>query len=421
MKIMTGKIFVLMLLITISVQPVSGQGFDAVSMGMGGAYGAVARGVNAIPWNPANLALPRTGWLEINVIGLNLNIANSTMTIDNYERYLTTAGHNGEWTDQDKKDILDLIPDDGFDANGELNANALGVAFGPFGVSAQFIGQAQGIVPKAPFELMLQGNISTNYTFDDLDADGFSAVKISFSAAHAIKWKRYFDVFAVGANLSYYSALGYGEVTESRGGLYTGVEYVAADVYLSQRTADRGSGFGMDIGAAGVINKKLSLSLSLQNILGSFSWNDGTQQHVQTFLIDSAKYVDDFEIDPVQTDTSFDIDGFTTRLPVVFHMGAAYQLRKNVTVALDVEQAFSSGMGYSNQAKISVGTEYRPIEVIPLRAGFTYGGKWGFALGLGFGFHMKALHFDFAYNMHRALWPGYAKGMSGAVNIKIAI
>jgi hypothetical protein len=116
--------------------------------------------VNAITWNPANLALPRTGWLEINVVGLNLNIANSALTIDNYERYLTTAGHNGEWTEQDKIDILDLIPDGGLDANGDLYANALGVAFGSFGISAQFIGLAQGVIPKAPFELMLMGNIS---------------------------------------------------------------------------------------------------------------------------------------------------------------------------------------------------------------------------------------------------------------------
>jgi hypothetical protein len=210
-------------------------------------------------------------------------------------------------------------------------------------------------------------------------------------------------------------------VSDATGGLYTGLEYVYADVYLSQKTAEGGSGFGMDIGAAGVINKKLSLSLSLQNILGSISWNDRTQNHIQTFQIDSAKYISDFEIDPVQTDTSFAIDGFNTRLPVVLHMGVAYEIRKNVTLALDLEQAFSSGMGYSNQAKISVGTEYRPVEVIPLRAGLTFGGKWGYAMGLGFGFHMKALMFDFAYNMHRALWPGYAKGMSGAINIKIAI
>ena len=340
MKIVYSLISILLFLF--AIQPVSGQGFDAVSMGMGGAYGAVARGVNAIPWNPANLALPRTGWLEINVIGLNLNLANSALTIDNYERYLTEAGHNGEWSEQDKDDILALIPDDGLNANGDLYANALGIAFGSFGISAQFIGLAQGVVPKAPFELMLKGNISQNYTFNDLDADAFSAVKISFSGAYSIKWKKYFDVFSVGANLNYYKGIGYAEVTEATGGIFTGLEFVAADVYLTQKTAEGGSGFGMDIGAAGIINKKLSLSLSLQNILGSISWNTRTQQHVQTFFIDSAKYVDDFEIDPVQSDTSFEIDGFSTRMPVVFHLGAAYELRKDVTVALDVEQAFSA-------------------------------------------------------------------------------
>jgi hypothetical protein len=44
MKLVFLKLIVLLIFTGVAVQTVSGQGFDAVSMGMGGAYGAVARG-----------------------------------------------------------------------------------------------------------------------------------------------------------------------------------------------------------------------------------------------------------------------------------------------------------------------------------------------------------------------------------------
>jgi len=412
---------ILILILIVSVQSVSGQGFDATSMGMGGAYSAVARGINTVGWNPANLALPRDSWFELNIIGLNLNVANSSMTIENYERYFTDAGHHGEWSEQDIDEILALVPEDGLDANVDLYANAMGIAVDKYAVTVQFVGLARGLIPKAPFELMLRGNTIDSYTFDDLDADGYSSLKISVSGSHPIKIKRYFDVFAVGASLHYYSGIGYYDVTEAEGGLFTGLEYIHADILVSGRTAEGGSGFGLDVGASGIINKKLSVSMAFYNLLGSINWDKGTKQYITTFLVDSSEFKNDFTIDPVDTSYTYDIDAFSTRLPVVLHMGVAYELKKYLTLALDLEQAFSKGMGYSDQAKISIGAEYRPTPIVPIRAGFTFGGKWGFAMGLGIGFHMKALQFDFAYTIHRALLPGFSKGMSFGMGIKIAI
>ena len=226
---------ILFLVLMFSVQSVSGQGFDPISMGMGGAYSAVARGVNSVGWNPANLALPRDGWLEINIIGLNMNVSNSSMTIENYERYFTDAGHNGKWSEQDIDEILALVPESGLDLSADFFANALGVAFGNYAVTAQFIGKAYGLIPKAPFELFLRGNTKDSYTFSDLDGDAYSAVKISGSVSYPIKIKRYFDKFAVGANLNYYSGIGYSDVTEATGGLLTSLEYIHSDILVTGR------------------------------------------------------------------------------------------------------------------------------------------------------------------------------------------
>lgn len=408
----------LVLLVILGFQPASGQGFDATSMGMGGAYGAVARGVSAIPWNPANLALPRDGWLEINFVGLNANLANSSLNISNYERYFTQIGHNGTWTEDDITSILELIPDEGLDASVEVNANALGVAFGRYGISAQLVGQAKGLIPRAPVELVLRGNLKEKYNIGQLDGNGYAAVKISAAASYPIKIKRYFDDFAVGLNLNYYRALAYTDVTEASGGFVTTFDHVQSDIKLTGRLAEGGSGFGADIGAAGVINKKLTISMSLQNVLGSINWNDQPQEFMMKFNVDSADFTN---IEIVQDDTTYNIDPFSTRLPVVLHLGTAYELKEYLTLALDMVQAFTDGMGYSDQAKLSIGAEYRPTEIVPIRTGLTFGGKWGYAMGVGIGFHLKALQFDFAYNMHRALLPALSKGISVGFNVKIVI
>ena len=89
--------------------PSYAQDFNASGMAMGGAYGALARGVDAFTWNPANLALTYDNKLEINLVGVNLNLANSSLTIEEYERYFTESGHGGTWDDEEIKALQERI------------------------------------------------------------------------------------------------------------------------------------------------------------------------------------------------------------------------------------------------------------------------------------------------------------------------
>ena len=132
------------------------QGFNAAGVGMGNAYGAMARGVDAFSWNPANLALNYENRLEINLIGFNFNAANSSLSID--KRYLTESGHGGHWEPHEIDELLELIPDAGLDVTGEAQANVMGLLFGRFGLSVQGIAQTIGVIPKSIIELYLKGN-----------------------------------------------------------------------------------------------------------------------------------------------------------------------------------------------------------------------------------------------------------------------
>ena len=418
--------YFIILLCLIGIQKISfAQDFNASGLGMGGAYGAMARGVDAFFWNPANLALKSEYRMEINLAGFNLNAANSALTIDEYKRYFTESGHQGHWDEGEINDILDLIPEDGLDVNGDVNANAMGLLFGRYGFSVQGIGKALGVIPKSVIELALKGNQERfkEFSFADYNGDAYSAIKLSLSLSHPIPLKKYFDEFGLGLNINYYRGMGVVEVVNVEGALVTTNQALESTMEVISRTSEGGTGFGFDLGAAGKVNDQWTVSLVLNNLFAGIKWTQELKEHQTIFVDDSLVFDEFFDLnldDPLDLfpTTTQPTEEFRTNLPVVFHFGVAYDLYDNLTFALDLEQAFENKLGYSDKAKIALGVEYSPTPIVPLRAGMSIGGKWKYLFGLGVGLHISFFHLDLAYAMHQGMWPTKTTGYSAAANIK---
>jgi len=396
------------------------QGFNASGLGMGNAFGAVARGVDAFAWNPANLALKYENRMELNLIGFNLNAANSTLSIDDYKRYLTESGHGGHWEEHEVDELLALIPEEGLDANGDARANVMGLLFGRYGISIQGVGKALGVIPKSTMELYLKGNQEQykEFSFKDFDGDGFSAIKFSLSLSHPIPVKKFFDEFGVGLNVNYYYGMAMAEITRSEGSFVTTSDALVSSMDVISRTGQGGSGLGIDLGVAGKIKDDWTVSMVLNNMFAGITWTQQLEENRTTFVIDTIKIGDFGELDSLVSTSTYSIEEFKTRIPVVFHFGVAYDLKDNVKLALDLEQAFEDKLGYSDKAQIAVGVEYKPTPIVPLRAGMSFGGKWKYLFGLGVGLHVGFFNLDLAYAMHQAMWPTKSTGYSAAANIK---
>ena len=414
------SILIATLIIVVFTAATFAQGFNAVGLGMGNAFGAVARGVDAFAWNPANLALKYENRMEMNLIGVNFNAANSSLTIDNYKRYFTKAGHGGHWEDHEIQELLDLIPDEGLDANGDVQANILGLLFGRFGLSVQGIGKAIGVIPKSTLELYLKGNQEQykEFSFKDFSGDGFSALKISLSLSQPIKFKKFFEEFGLGLNLNYYRGIAMAEVTRAEGSLVTTSNAIVSSMDVISRTGQGGTGFGFDLGAAGKIKRDWTVSLALKNLFAGVKWSQQLEENRATFVVDSIKLGDFGELDSLVSTSTYSIEEFRTRIPLVFHFGVAYNLKENLTLAMDLEQAFEDKLGYSDKAQLAVGVVYFPTSIVPLRAGMSFGGKWKYLFGVGTGLHLGFFHLDLAYAMHQAMWPTKSTGYSAAANIK---
>jgi long-subunit fatty acid transport protein len=257
-------------------------------------------------------------------------------------------------------------------------------------------------------ELALKGNqdLFKEYSINDFDGNGYTAAKFSLSLSHPIPIKKYFDEFGVGLNVNYYYGIAVAEVISSEGAVVTTNDTILNTVDIVYRTGQGGGGIGFDIGAAGRINKKWTVSLALNNLFATLNWKNETFEHhiypSQTGI--SIEEPDKSTEDPFKEDT-LSTAPFKTSLPVVFHMGLAYDFLENLIFTLDLEQAFENKAGYSDRGQIAFGAQYKPLSILPLRAGMSFGGKYKYLFGVGFGVHAGFFNFDIAYAMHQGLWP----------------
>jgi len=436
---MMKKIVAIMVLLSAAL---FGQHFDAVSLGMGGNYIALSRGINAITWNPANLSLPRGNNLEINIFSMNLAAYNNSLAIREYNRYFTEEGHKGRWSEADKKDILNMISDDGLRTYLNFHTNILGVAYKNFGFSFQSVTQGRVALSenKKPFQILLQGEEFTkNYELKNsklVDIDAFTAFKISMGYAYPFTIKEYIpgiDKIYVGANFNYYMGGALVETRRSDGLIRRQLtvddeDVLQYDLNLIGRTSHiensfpAGNGFSFDIGASTSYRKNWLISWSFSNLFGNIYWSKNTEKHIlsqrDSLLIEDL-FEDREEDTSVSTDTSMAIGGFSTRLPVHMRIGAAYLLREDLRLTLDWQQGFDTYFGNTSTPIVGLGAEYQPLNWLPLRAGMSLGGNHGFLFGLGFGVHVSFFQLDYSYAMNNGLWPTYSNGFFTALSMRL--
>ncbi len=425
---------------------------------MAGAYTALARGPEAVSWNPANLGLsssPTFKWELINA-GFNIITENNAFSVQTYNDNFTDPEYFiGE---SEKQDLLSDVPGEGLRFNVDIEpflALGLpingGVAFNlPWdlrsAITTSLSVGGEGEIPKDMFELMVFGNqfeadrlelgIDGSYDVSEWDGAGWALGGINWAIAKPIRVRRhewidtYFRELAVGATFKMMGGL-YGEIIRSGGtGLVARVRGTAIDTYLMTQKAG-GVGFGLDLGVAGVLKDgKTTVSASLVDFLDYYNWSIGARQDSifvkgsgirVTSILDVQDLEDIFDNPDVDGDGDTDFhqeisnDSFSRSQPARFRFGVSHQLMPRLLLAGNYTQAFSTGFGVETTPRVSAGAEYRLVSWFPTRFGVSVGGRapssaFGFAFGPFSLFHMQLQLMDFAYVTRGGLLPGLAKG-----------
>lgn len=386
------------------------------SAAMAEAYTAMARGTDALFWNPANLALWGNPTLSVNVVTASVDVSNNSVDRGDYNRF--TGAFLGE---SEKQELLGSVPEDGLRFTGVGHASVLDVSYRNFALSvARGVGCATTILPRDVLDLALNGNeLGERYDFGEADGEGWFVQTVSLAGASTlpVEWA---ETVAVGATVKYLRGFGYARVIESGGSLVTNYDGLSSDGRLVVRTASRGEGLAVDLGVAAVLDSRWTVGLKLGNLLGRIWWYSDTEEHRNSFLIDLITVKSVSEGDSIITiGESRAIESFTSDYPAFARVGAAYRWTPTCVQSFDYEQGFRNAPGLSTSPRLATGLEYTRLWWMPLRAGISVGGREGVTTAFGLAVSTGALDFDVAMANKHHLLPVSGKGLRAAVGCRV--
>jgi hypothetical protein len=406
-----------------------------------------SRSVDCLGINPANLALDDRLPFTLALPSVGVRLSSELINYDAYNNYFTgvpdpqNPGKRIQkvLTQQDKNDLLGLFPDNG-STRADLEANIVGLSIqmgriGSLGFDiTEHIGTRLDL-PKEYMKVFLFGfdSLGSNYNFNGTSASAWWWREMNFSYANRLPWQLPFvhDVhFGVGFKI----VKGYGVMVTDhyKGSIANNVvsgnqyELQAAFDFLTKRSGTNafgtdssnkatfdfkpfpdpaGKGTGFDLGLNGMIGDKLRFGVSLTDI-GKITWD---QNLIETYGSYNATLTDPFNTaqqDSLKTGfkgSNRPGSSFTTALPTKLRVGVAFQTKDmpvvryipgNMLMEIDYNQGLNNSLGNSTIPRVSIGTEWRLIPILPLRTGITLGGGDQFRWAFGFGLDVWVISLD---------------------------
>ena len=334
---MKTKILIIGLLMFSFINTIKAQ--NGISLGLGG-YTAVSRGIEAVYWNPANLAIieknnPR---LEIKLFSINAGGGNNAFDFDYIKQYIGD-GEAILITEENKIDILDKINDDGLKIDLAAQISAFSFRYKNFGVSIESHSYGYITIPKDLYRTVLTELGPDNYDYS-VDGEGYTYGKMKLSYARAIiKNKTYkltrsqklkLKAVTFGISMSYLHGMGHAKIEESNATIDINKNGILPKIDYMAKRAMLGDGFGLDLGFGIFTEDNWSFGFVFENLMSSINWTYG--QHEETGYINFGpdhlfifgdNQLDDIDMDTASKDTSIDIDEYSTDIPVDFRMGLA--------------------------------------------------------------------------------------------------
>lgn len=384
---------------------------SARAAAMGGAYTALAKGVDAAKYNPANLGLSGYRQTGLELVAVGASITNNSFTLSDYNDYTGAV-----LTTEDKADILGKIPAEGLSIDADVSATALSLASGSLALSTTGYASADVNLNKDIIDLLLNGNSfadTIEVTGSYSDGISYASVALSFGTPLLTLGKRQ---LAVGISAKYIRGIAVEQLVELKGLAVTYAAGFEGQGRAIIRTATGGSGYGVDLGAALKLSDSYTVGARLQNLIGQITWNKDAEEHGYIFEYEGTT-IDDLEEDDYigSDDYTKSIDGFSTGLPTSLNVGFA-KTTGSLIWSVDWVQGLESKPGTSTKPIIAFGGEYKMLSFVPLRAGYSVGGGRSSAFSFGSGLSFLGFYLDAAVFTGTSMTLYSAKGANFAVS-----
>ena len=337
---------------------------SARSLGLSGSDTAVARGVGAISANPAGLAMPDSGFsLAIVPVGVSADIG--AIPIDQLRDAAEAITGSGNNRAEGFKDLSETLLDQGARVRVRADLTALALTLGNV-LEQVSIGLQAGAA--ASFGADVAAANAENPV--NLDADGYLVTTVGLVAARPLPvLAEHLDTVAVGATVKYSLghlvaiADGSARRAASNGTDGSGIDELSVDaIYGVEVSQAIGSGIGVDAGVMAT-RDRWSFGVSVQNLPATFTW-DGSKLTYLSVSMDGD--LDERPFDEAPADLK-------SRLPQPLvpsaRIGAAYRAVDDLTISGDFHYRFGDTLAAWPTLHAGVGAEYRPVDVVELRAG----------------------------------------------------
>ena len=179
-------------------------------------------------------------------------------------------------------------------------------------------------------------------------------------------------------------------------------------------------GFGIDLGIITEIDDRLTVGVSIDNLLASINWKSGERYTASASGEITAEEISESDSVSEYLDQSEirESVSYKTSLPMSINLSGSY-LAKDWAV-LDANLRIDIGDTYwaSESPTISLGSEFFPGSKVPLYLGISLGGRSGFSWGTGLSIKMGSLIMDIAGGQEGGLFNS-ATGMRAGFGLRI--
>ncbi len=363
----------------------------AASLGTANNYTALARGFSAVSLSPAALALPGTPTFSLAFLPVQASQSLQPVSladIGNYGGRLIPASVKEDW-------LRRIASSGGQTGGGVAEVTGLAVNYQFGGLQFSTIASGRTMVSDAAAELLLFGNAGRTGSPGDFDlqgsrVSGFVVSTLGVSAAVPLGVRLVPGLarqrLALGATLkrSWGNALVYGEDAGSlalsdplRVDVKFPIIHTGGD---SGGVFDKGTGLGLDVGAAWVGGRWKAAAL-VQNVFNTYAWDLETMVYRPgTAAFDQNTHESDFDERPASQaprELRDRVEALT--FEPVLGLGLAFAPSERLSLTADLRRRTGEGLEVGPKSHLGAGAEYRPSPRVPLRAGFaviTAASRW---------------------------------------------
>ncbi len=394
---------------------------SGTSLAHGDAWSALARGPDAIFWNPANLALHdrREAPLSFSLCGWRLAVGNNSLNRSMYEDYFTNP--NRVLSPGDIDNLLSSIPEQGIKLNAGNRLTLFSVAFNNFGISLSSHTWLHSSIPKEMLEVPLRGlEPQTNRFY--LQGEAESTAELSLAYGHTLYRQRTLLIFnrpaldfteiTVGASLSFLFGLGsfYTRQAEmitsiSDAGISAHGEYFGVGAFMKNGRIP-GRGAGLNLGISGRTPDHYIISIVFRNVFHHITWNQNAKSYKGSLDTGLPKFIlgDDqlAELDgnEIANNAECDLASFSSGHPFDIRLGVGRKLKK-------YDYAVETGTeDHKLLLALGGGVHYN---ILHLFSAYRYYSAHFFNVGIGLG--GQSIYFDISLGMQDGLTARYYKGL----------